>query len=216
MDTLWQARWVLIEATWVTFQVFVVSALLALCLSFLVGLAQTSHSRVIRYLGFAYGEFFRGISLVVQLFWLYFVLPLFGLTVSAFTASVLGLGLCFGAYGADVVRSGMLAVPSGQREAAATLGLKPLPILVIVELPQALLLMLPPFGNLMVQLLKSTSVTALITIPELTFQAAALNNNMGPSLGVFGFVMMAYYVMSSGVLLLVGMAERRLSVFRSR
>lgn len=210
MTELWNVKSVLWEATLTTARIFILAALLSIALSIVIGLARLSAHRWLNWTALVFGEAFRGVSLVVQLFWIFFVLPFFGLTLSASTASVLALGLCFGAYGSEVVRAAMLAVPKGQREAAYALGLTKLAALTHVEFPQAFKIMLPPMGNLLVLVLKSTSVTALITVPELSFTANALNANLGASLAVFAYVMAAYYVMSRAVLWATGSMEHRL------
>ena len=210
MALLWDVKWTLLSATIVTAKIFVLSAILAVILSLIFGLAAISRFRIIRYASLTYGEIFRGVSLVVQLFWLYFVLPLFGVTLSATTASVLGVGLCFGAYGAEVVRASLLSIADGQRQAAAALGFPPYLSLSLIEIPQALKIMLPPMANLLVLILKSTSVTALITVPELSFTASALNANLGASVAVFAYVMFAYYMMAKIILIIMRRFESRL------
>jgi polar amino acid transport system permease protein len=139
-------------------------------------------------------------------------LPFFGISLSPTIAAVLALGLCFGAYGAEVVRAGMLSIPRGQREAALALGLKPLYVLFFIELPQAFVIMLPPFANLLVLLLKSTSVTALITVPELTFETSAISSNFGVNIFIFGYSMIAYYAMSRGIFAVTGTLEHRFGI----
>jgi polar amino acid transport system permease protein len=192
----WSARSVLIEATIVTIQIFAVSVVLALVLSLLLGVALASESVLVRWGARIWCELFRGVSLTVQLFWLYFVMPFFGVTLPAMGAAVAALALCFGAYGAETVRAALQAVSGGQREAAASLGFRPAQTFRLVVLPQAFRLMLPGLGNLAILVLKGTSVTALITIPELSFQAFAINNNFGSSLSVLVFVICAYYAMA--------------------
>jgi polar amino acid transport system permease protein len=215
MTLLWDVRWLLLQATFTTAKLFVLSALLALVIAFIVGVAQASSHRWLRWSALVFGEVFRGISLVVQLFWIFFVLPMFGVSLSATMAAVLALGICFGAYGSEVVRASLLAVPTGQRQAAFAVGLSPMLTLVLVELPQAFATMVPPFGNLLVLLLKSTSVTALITIPELAFTASALNSNLGASFAVFGYVLAAYYAMGRVVLAGTNWLERRATFWRA-
>ncbi len=215
MTLVWDVRWLLLEATFTTAKLFVLSAMLALVIAFLVGVARISSRKWLSWSALVFGEVFRGISLVVQLFWIFFVLPMFGVSLSATTAAVLALGLCFGAYGSEVVRASLLSVPEGQRQAALAVGLSPLLTLILVQLPQAFATMIPPFGNLSVLLLKSTSVTALITIPELAFTASALNSNVGASLAVFGYVLAAYYVMGRIVLSGTNWLERRVTFWRA-
>ncbi len=215
MTLVWDVRWLLLEATFTTAKLFVLSAILALVIAFLVGVARISSRKWLSWSALVFGEVFRGISLVVQLFWIFFVLPMFGVSLSATTAAVLALGICFGAYGSEVVRASLLSVPEGQRQAALAVGLSPLLTLILVQLPQAFATMIPPFGNLSVLLLKSTSVTALITIPELAFTASALNSNVGASLAVFGYVLAAYYVMGRIVLSGTNWLERRVTFWRA-
>lgn len=212
MKELWTQRGVLLAATGTTLEIFVMSALLALTIAFIAGIASVSSRQGIRRLARVYGELFRGISLVVQLFWLFFVLPLFGLTISATQAAVVSLGLCFGAYGAEMVRAGLLALPKGQREAAQALGLTRYQSFVFVELPQAVPILLPPLGNLLVLILKSTSVTALITVPDLSFVSNALSANLGVSMAVFVYVIAVYYVLAQCVLSLTARIEKRLRI----
>ncbi|HVN34560.1 MAG TPA: amino acid ABC transporter permease [Casimicrobiaceae bacterium] len=200
MSLLWDARWTLLQATLTTATLFVLASGLALVLSLFLGVARLSSRKWLSWTALLVGETGRGVSLVVQLFWIFFVLPLFGVTLSATTAAVLALGVCFGAYGSEIVRASLLAIPRGQREAAEALGLSRLRVLALVELPQAFVIMLPPLGNFLVLILKSTSVTALITVPELAFTASALNSNFGANIAVFGYVLIAYYAIARLVL----------------
>jgi len=200
VSLLWDARWTLLQATLTTAKLFALASVLALVLSLVLGLARLSSHKWLSWTALLVGETGRGVSLVVQLFWIFFVLPLFGVTLSATSAAVLALGVCFGAYGSEIVRASLLAIPRGQREAAEALGLSRLRVLALVELPQAFVIMLPPLGNFLVLILKSTSVTALITVPELAFTASALNSNYGANIAVFGYVLFAYYVIARFVL----------------
>jgi polar amino acid transport system permease protein len=121
-----------------------------------------------------YVEFFRGTSALAQLFWLFYVLPYLGVDMTPTQCAVLGLGLCFGAYGAEVVRGCIAAVPRGQIDAAAALNFSDFQTMRIVILPEALIMMMPLFTNLLIELIKATSLVSLITIPDLTFQAKSI------------------------------------------
>lgn len=212
MRQLWAVRGVLLQATLSTIDIFIFSALVAIVISFVVGLWRLSPNKWLNWIPLVFGETFRGISLVVQLFWIFFVLPFFGITLSPIVAAVMALGLCFGAYGSEIVRAAMAAIPRGQREAALALGLSPPLTLMLVELPQAFAIMLPPFANLLVLLLKSTSVTALITVPELTFETSALSSNFGVNIYIFGYAMFAYYVLSRLIFWIAAILEHRMTV----
>jgi polar amino acid transport system permease protein len=174
-------------------------AALGLALAFAAGLARLSPRRALRWPAAVYVEVFRGTSLLVQLFWLYFVLPGFGVTLPAFAAGLLGIGLNYGAYGAEVVRGAVAAVPRAQREAAASLGLGRRATFLRVVLPQAAAAMVRPWGNLLVQMLKATSLVSLIAIDELTFTAYRLNQLTLQTAEIFGLVLAIYFVLASGI-----------------
>lgn len=167
----------LLEGAKTTVTVALFAALLAVIAAFVSGLMCLSRLRPIRWLSSIYVEVFRGTSLLVQLFWLYFALPFAGLELPKLLAAVLAVGLNFGAYGSEVVRSAILAVPKGQWEASIVLNMKPWQRMTHIILPQAALRMLPPFGNLLVELIKSTSLVYFITMADLTYQAMVFRNN---------------------------------------
>ncbi|HEX5477774.1 MAG TPA: amino acid ABC transporter permease, partial [Burkholderiales bacterium] len=142
----------LLRGLGVTLEITAAAAALAILIALAAGLARLSRSRWLRWPASVYVEVFRGTSALVQLFWFYFVLPFFGVELSAFAAGTLVLALNTGAYGSEVVRGAVQAVPRGQREAAAALNLGRLQALRRVILPQALPAMLPPAGNLAIEL----------------------------------------------------------------
>jgi polar amino acid transport system permease protein len=141
-----------------------------------------------------YIEIFRGTSLLVQLYWIFFVLPLFGVTLEKFTAGFVAVGMNLGAYGAELVRGGILAVPKGQWEAAYSLSMSPARRMWRIILPQALLNMLPAWGNLLIELLKGTALVALISVADLMFEARQVNSATYLSAQTFGTALIIYYV----------------------
>jgi polar amino acid transport system permease protein len=157
---------------------------------------------------------FRGTSLVVQLFWLYFVLPQFGLSLPTMLVAVMGLGLNYGAYGAEAVQGAIASVPKGQAEASRALGLSPPATLMLVVFPQALLLLIRPWGNLMVQLLKATSLVSLITIAELSYRAYQLNQLTLRTTEIFGAVLVLYFLMAQLITITTNALERRAGAWR--
>src|SRR5690606_3067203 len=117
-----------------------------------------------------YVEFARGVSAIILLFWMFFALPpLLGVNFTPLIAGVLALGINMGAYGAEVVRGGIQAVPVGQTEAGIALNMTERQRLTQVILPQAVPVILPPFGNLMIEILKGTALVSLITLSDLAF-----------------------------------------------
>ena len=149
-----------------------------LCLSFVsfqVDAARVAASVSYTHLD-VYKRQFRGTSALVQLFWFYFVLPLFGVQLPAMLVGIVVLALNAGAYGAEVVRGAIRAVPPGQREAGVALNLTRGQIMRRIVVPQAIPAMLPPAGNLLIELLKNTALVSLITITDLTFRGQLLRS----------------------------------------
>jgi polar amino acid transport system permease protein len=190
-----------------TVELTVGGILLATALSFVVGLAAvSSRSRVVRVMVRIYVEVWRGTSEVVQLFWIYFAVPLLiGFQLVPLWAGILVLGLNGGAYGAEIVRGAVQAVPREQHEGAIALNLTPYQRMRRVILPQAVVEMLPPFNNLFIQLLKCTSLVSLINVTEITYQGQQIlaPNYGGQTLTIFALMLVLYLALS--VLITVGM-----------
>ena len=159
------------------------------------GLMRLSKNIIIQGIATVYIEFFRGTSLLVQLFWVYYVLPFFGISLEAFVAGVVALGLNFGAYGAEIVGR-ILAVPKGQWEAAHALNFSPAKRIKRIIIPQIFPIILPPAANLTVELLKATALVALVTVVDLTFEAKQINSITWLSAQCFGTALLIYYIMA--------------------
>ncbi|MFL1676855.1 ectoine/hydroxyectoine ABC transporter permease subunit EhuC [Paenibacillus dendritiformis] len=201
----------LLQGAWVTLQIVCFSVILAIICAFAAGLTRLSKYRVIRFISAVYVEVFRGTSLLVQLFWLYFALPmLLDIRMSAMAAAVLALGLNYGAYGSEVVRGSILSVPKGQYEAAMALNMSPWLRMRRIILPQAMALMLPSFGNLLIELLKGTSLVYLITLMDLTYQGMVLrsfDNSSTPQ--IFALLLLMYFIMAYSLTLGIRFLERK-------
>ena len=183
-----------------TVQVFVYSALLAVIISIIFGIMRLSKNIIIQVLATVYIEFYRGTSLIIQMFWIYYVLPLFGIPLPALLAGVLALGMNFGAYGAEVLRAGILAVPKGQWEGALALNFSKAKRMQRIIIPQIYPIILPPAANLAVELLKGTALVSLITIVDLMFVAKQINMMTWLSAQSFGLALLIYYIMARFVL----------------
>jgi polar amino acid transport system permease protein len=186
----------LLLGTVTTLKVLVCSIVLYVIISMIFGLMRLSKNPIIQGTATVYIEFFRGTSLLVQLFWVYYVLPFFGISLEAFTAGVVALGLNFGAYGAEIVRGGILAVPKGQWEAAFALNFSPSKRMKNIIIPQIFPIILPPAANLTVELLKATALVALVTVVDLTFEARQINSITWLSVQCFGTALLIYYFIS--------------------
>lgn len=186
----------LLEGLRVTLRLTVAGAALGIVCSLLAGLGKRSAFAPWRWFCTAYVELFRGTSALVQLFWFYFALPFLGLKLTALVAGILVLGLNMGAYGAEVVRGAITAVPIGQREAAAALGFSPQQTLWRIIVPQSIPPMLPPFGNLLIELLKNSALASMITLSELTFSAQVLRSDTLQTVPIFTIVLLLYFLVA--------------------
>ncbi|MBW3599394.1 MAG: ectoine/hydroxyectoine ABC transporter permease subunit EhuC [Planctomycetes bacterium] len=202
----------LLEGLSVTVQVAACGAALAIVCALLAGLGRLSRDPIVRAYARVYVEVFRGTSALVQLFWFYFALPiLLGVRLDAFTVGVLVLGLNIGAYGAEVVRGAIIDVPRGQIQAAAALNLTRCQTMRYVVLPQAVVAMLPPMGNLLIELLKGTALVSMITLSDLTRIGLFLRDDTLRTVEIFGLLLAIYFGLSLLITVAVRGLERRFS-----
>lgn len=201
----------LLKGARVTAELALVSTGVGGVLAFASGIGKLSGLWPVRMLSIVYIEVFRGTSLLVQMFWLYYALPLLGVSLGATVAGILALGLNIGAYGAEVVRGAILAVPTGQYEAAVALNFTKRYTLWNVVLPQALVEMMPPFGNLVVQNLKDTALVSLITLSDLTFRAQTLRNLTLESIPIYTLTLLLYFAMALVLMAAMRLLERAIA-----
>jgi polar amino acid transport system permease protein len=205
----------LLGGIWYTLLAFSLSFVIGSFLAVVLGSARLSARTWTRRAAMLWVEFFRGISTPVLLFWLYYVLPMFGVEISALAASVIALSLVHGAYGSEIVRGALKAVDRGQKEAAQALGLSSWTITRKIVWPQALAIVIPPMGNAMVMLLKGTSLASIIALPELTYQSNLIVNRTYDIFGTFSIVLASYYVLSQACLASTKTLERRIGHWRT-
>ncbi len=202
----------ILEGVLVTLEMMVLGALLALVISFVFGIAQVVKYTVIRGVARVFVEFFRGTSLVVQLFWLAFVLPQLpyplGFQLEPLAVGVIALGLNYGAYGAEVVRGSIGSVPKGQYEAISALSLSPARGMFRVVIPQAWALMLPSLSNLWIQLLKGSAIAGSVTLYDLFFQVEQLRDRTGTWFAYI-FALLAYYLIAWLIVIVMNGLEIR-------
>lgn len=201
---------VLLEASITTVLLAIVGIILAGIMSFVAGLANLSRFRVLRAVSRTYIEFFRGTSELVQLYWFAFAVPLiFGFRIAPLAVAALVLGLNLGSYGSEVVRGSVLAVPKEQFEGATALNFSSTQRMRKIILPQAIVGMIPPFNNLAIQLLKSTSLVSLIGVSDLMGEVARLRNSTGDTIILFTMTLVIYFILAYIVTLLMRALERR-------
>ena len=211
----------LMEGAWVTIQLTFYSTVLGAVLAFAAGIGKLSHNWAIKAVSVGYIEVFRGTSLLVQLFWLYFALPIAGtamgidLRLPPVLAGVLALSLNIGAYGAEVVRGAIQAVHTDQHEAARALNFTPRQTLWRIVLPQAIPEMMPSFGNLAVQNLKDTALVSLISLGDLTFRAEQIRNFTQDSTTIYTMLLFTYFGMALVLTALMRWLERAVTRWRT-
>ena len=193
----------------ITILVTLLGAAGALVVALAFGLLVRSRRVGLRFVARVFIEFFRGTSLLVQLFWLFFVLPQFGYILSPLAVGVLAFALNFGAYGAEVVRGAINAVPKAQWEATVALNMTPYERMRRVILPQAVVGMIPPFTNLLIQLLKSTPLVFTITLIDLTAVTDAYRRAEGNTGFIFLVSLVLYFVLAYVLTLAMNALEAR-------
>lgn len=204
----------LLRGAVVTLEITALSAALAFVLSFVAAFARMSPYRGVRIASSVYVEVFRGTSALVQLFYLFYILPVLGIKMSAMTTGVVGLGLNMAAYGSEVVRSAIESIGRGQHEASAALGLRKWHSMRLVIIPQAMVMIWPAFGNLLVELIKASSLVSLITLTDLTFSGVQMVISTGLVFETWALVLALYFIIAYPLSLLAGVAERRAGKFR--
>ena len=185
----------------------------SLLLSTLLGLAwalmRVSGIRLLAWLSAAIINVIRGIPIIVLLFYLYFVMPDLGVTLTALQAAIIGLGIAYSAYQAENFRAGIEAIDRGQIEAAQAIGMGWWLTMRRVVLPQAVRIVLPPYGNTMIMMLKDSSQASTITVAELALQGKLIASSTFKNTSVFTLVALMYLTMSIPLILLVRHFEKR-------
>jgi polar amino acid transport system permease protein len=180
---------------------------LALALARLYGRAPLRHMAI------AYIDVFRAFPLLVLLIVVYYALPFVGIRLSPFASATTALSLVASAYSAEIFRAGIEAVPSGQFEAARALGLRPIPLMLKVVLPQAIRIVIPPITSNSINVLKDTALASVVAMPDLlkqATQAQALAANPTPLIVAAGI----YLLMLLPLVRLVGLLETRWALQR--
>ncbi|WP_313817390.1 amino acid ABC transporter permease [Citricoccus sp.] len=186
----------LVQGLWVTIQLTVMGSVLSLILAVVLGLMAGASNKALAIPGRIIIEFFRGTSLVVQLFFIFFVLPQLGVELPGMVVGVLALGLNYGAYSAEVVRGSIASVPRGQWEATTALSMSPVHRMRRVIFPQAWALMIPSLASLMVHLLKGTAIVSVILLRDFTFYLDQLTRQTDTfwayaAVGLVGYFLLA-------------------------
>ena len=200
----------LLRGMMVTLGVALLAFPMALLVAFFAGLSLLSRLWVVRMIATTYIEIFRGTSALVQIFFVFFVLPLFDIELPPIVAGVLALGMNFGAYGAHIVRSTIQSVDRGQWEVASALNMPRALAMRRIILPQAIIVMIPLFGNEFIRILKATALLSAVTVPELTFSGKILVGHTGLPGAVYSAVLIIYFATSFPLAMSVRWLEARI------
>ncbi|BDE71435.1 amino acid ABC transporter permease [Delftia sp. 670] len=205
---------ILLQGAVVTVQVTALSFLLSSAIGLVLALGKLSPVRAVSWAASTVVNVIRGLPIIVQLFYIYFVLPEVGIQLTAFQAGVIGLGIAYSAYQAENFRAGIEAVDPGQREAALAMGMRPALLMRRVVLPQAFRIALPPYGNTLVMMLKDSSLVSTITVAEMTRQGQLIAASTFQNMTVYTLVALLYLAMSLPLVWGLRRLEKRFGVGR--
>jgi len=207
---LFQNLPLMVAGLWATIKMSAAGLAIGFVIAVGVCVLRLSPSAALRRLGGAYITVFRGVPLLIQLLFIYNVLPRMGLGISPVVAAISGLAVCCGAYIAEILRGGFLTIPQGQVESAQMLGLSAWSVLIRVQVPQALRLTAPALLNEVILLIKASSLISVVGIAELTRTSQNLAASSYLYLQFYLAAAALYCVLNVSLALLAGWLERRM------
>lgn len=202
----------LARGTLVTLQIAIIAGILAIMLGFFLGLCSLSGSRVLRVLIGGYVDFVRGTPLLIQIFLVFFALPIVGIRLTEIWAGIAALVINTSGYIAETVRGSTGAIERGQTEAAKSIGMTRVRILVYILLPQALKPMIPPLTNELISMTKNTSLLSVISVYELTRAGQAIISVHFVPFEIYMLLAIYYYALIKALSALSRWVERRMPV----
>lgn len=200
---------ILLQGVKLTILVTIGSLFLSTLLGLVWALMRVSGNQILAVTAKVVVNTIRGIPIIVQLFYIYFVLPEFGIALTALQAAIIGLGIAYSAYQSENFRAGIEAIDHGQIEAAQSIGMGWWMVMRRVVLPQAFRIVLPPYGNVMIMMLKDSSQASTITVAELALQGKLIASSTFQNTTVFTMVAVLYLCMSLPLMYLVSFLEKR-------
>ncbi len=211
-EVVYEYRWALAQGLLITFAVVLWSQLISWVAGFAISVSRLSKLPILARVSGAYVEFFRGTPELVQIFWIYYCLPLvFGLRLSSVTSGIVALSLFGSAYVGEIFRAGIQAVPRGQVDAARSLGMSAALTMRRIVMPQAVRIVLPPLVSNFADTLKVSALVSTIIVPELMYQATYLNSLTFRPMEFYTTVGLTYFAIVYPVSLLVRRLERKLA-----
>ncbi|MDE1567976.1 amino acid ABC transporter permease [Aquabacter sediminis] len=211
-DIIWNNLDFLLSGLQLTLIISATSLVFALLGGLVLALFDMSKFRLLRAFSLTLGEIIRNTPILVQLLWVYYVLPIvFGIRISALAAILIGLSLYMAAFISEVYRAGIQAVPKGHREAAQVLGLTPAQSFMRIVMPQAIRMTLPPLASNFVQLIKFSSLGSVISVSEITRRGMELSSTTFRPLEIFTFIAVVYFCICWPLAMAIRLWERRLA-----
>lgn len=204
---------ILLKASLVTIELTALSIVFGCILGVIIAMMKISSNKVIYSFGALYTWIFRGTPLLLQLYVFYYGLPTVGVNLSSFQAAVLGLSLNAGAYMAEIIRSGIIAVDKGQFEASKALGFTYFQTMRRIVLPQAVRIIIPPMGNEFISMIKDTSLVSALTMEELLRSAGLLVSASGSPWEPYFVAGCLYLLMTTLFTTIFSKIEKRLSIY---
>jgi polar amino acid transport system permease protein len=204
----------LLHGAMLTIAVSLLAFSLALLCGLATGIARISRLWPLRFVAGVYIQFIRGTPLLLQLFFIYYVLPYVGIVLSPFISGVLGLTINYTAYMAEVFRAGIQAIPKGQWEAGASVGMSRRLMLRRIILPQAIRIIIPSIGNFFVSIFKDSALVSVITMRDLMFSGELLASATYKHFEIFTMVAVIYFLISYPSAKFVEWIEMRFDIAR--
>ncbi len=206
----------LLQGAVITITVSLLAFVLACVLGLVLGLMRLARLLPVRMVAAAYIQFIRGTPLLLQLFFIYYVLPYSGITLSPFASGVIGLTINYAAYMAEVFRSGIQAIAKGQWEAGFAVGMSRGLLMRRIVMPQALRIIIPALGNFFVSIFKDSALVSVLTLRDLMFSGQLLASATFKHFEIFTMVAVIYFLISYPAAKLVEAIEARLDITRRR
>jgi len=208
---IWDSLPSLLHGTIVSLQITFIAAFIGITFGSLLGIAETSPSRLVSFAIGTYVNLFRGTPMLVQILFIYYVLPQFGVTLAPFWAASLAIGLNSCAYISQIIRAGINAVPRGQIEAARTLGFTSWKTMRYIVFPQAFKITLPALGNELITLVKDSSLASIIGVMELTKEASVIRSRTYDAFSILLAISLIYLILTATLSFCIKKYETRLN-----
>ena len=212
LQLIWDSLPNLLYGTVISLQITAIAAFIGLFLGIIFGFAETAPSRIVRIAIGAYVTLFRGTPMLVQILFVFYVLPEFGMTIAPFWAASIAIGLNSSAYISQIIRAAINAVPKGQVEAARTLGFTPIKTIRYIIFPQAVRFALPALGNELITLVKDSSLASIIGVMELSKEGSIIRSRTYDAFSILLAVSFIYLTLTASLGFILKKFETRASV----